>query len=453
MEGYQFGHLETWSVAGCTGSPHHAERRANGERAWTAAEILDEAERAPGASFHVEPGGEVPQILPGAVASFDELRAAHAVAAGTRESFDYTDPKTGTKGVRNRKLRRDARTLFTAVFSLPVETAAARADPVLRARCVEALETTIAHEANRISALGGTVMMAVAHWDERMVHAHLYALDPVRGRVDHLHPGRAAKRAFEEDPRHAALAKAERNKGGNRAYCAAMRAWQDDLHRGVFHRQGLLRLGPRRERLSRADYQQAKRAAAARRRDVERHERLEVLERTLDRREAQVATREVALVAGEGQVDARLAAVEVMTEGLARVVEVDGRKRLSPTAPVAGSSRWRSLHQRMGRAPEAAWRVVEVVDAGLERLRQRIAREEIEKARVVAREELAAGFARVEAAGAAVRQFWHRAHALLDRMPRPLRKQVVEEIEPGAQRALASVRAARRSPGIDREGI
>jgi hypothetical protein len=82
-----------------------------------------------------------------------------------------------------------------------------------------------------------------------------------------------------------------------------------------------------------------------------------------------------------------------------------------------------------------------------------IAAEEIEKARAAAREELAAGFARVEAAVAAVRQFWHRAHALLDRMPGPLRKQVVEEIEPGAQRVLASVRAARRSPGIDREGM
>lgn len=161
MEGYQFGHLETWSVVGFTGSPHHAERRANGERAWTAAEILDEAERAPGASFHVEPGGEPPQVLPGAVASFYALRTAHEAVAEIRESFDYTDPKTGAKGVRNRKLRRDARTLFTAGFSLPVETAAARADPALRARCVGVLENAIAHEAKRIGALGGTAMMGV----------------------------------------------------------------------------------------------------------------------------------------------------------------------------------------------------------------------------------------------------------------------------------------------------
>lgn len=450
MEGYQFGHLETWSVAGSTGSPHHAERRANGERAWTAAEILDEAERAPGASFHVEAGGEAPQVLPGAVASFDELRAAHAAAAATRESFDYTDPRTGAKGVRNRKLRRDARTLFTAVFSLPVEVAATRGDPELRGRCVEALEGAIAHERRRIETLGGVAMMAVVHWDERMVHAHLYAIDPARGRVDYLHPGRAAKRAFEEDARHAALDKAARNRGGNRAYCAAMRAWQDRLHREVFHDHGLLRVGPRRERLSRADYQHAKRAGAARSADADRQARLDDLGRSLDQREARVAAREVAANAAAGEADARLAAVEVMAEGLAQVVEVDGRRRLAPSAAVARSTRWQTLRDRMGRAPAAAWRAAEQVDAGLERLRKRVAWEEAEKARAEAREELAAGFARLEAAAVAVRKFWHRAQALLDRLPAPLRRQVEQEIVPGAQRVFASVRAARPSR-TDRE--
>lgn len=258
MEGYQFGHLETWSVAGSTGSPHHAERRANGERAWTAAEILDEAERAPGASLHVEAGGEAPQILPGAVASFDQLRGAHAA--------------------------------FTAAFSLPGEVAAKRGDPELRGRCAEVLGA-IAHERSRIETLGGVAMMAVVHWDERMVHAHLYAIDPARGRVDHLQSGRAAKRAFEAEPRHAALDKAARNRGGNWAYCAAMRAWQDRLHREVFHGHGLLRLGPRRERLSRADYQHAKRAGAARSADADRQARLDDLGRGLDQREARVAAR------------------------------------------------------------------------------------------------------------------------------------------------------------------
>jgi hypothetical protein len=89
--------------------------------------------------------------------------------------------------------------------------------------------------------------------------------------------------------------------------------------------------------------------------------------------------------------------------------------------------------------------VAERVDAGLERLRKRVAREEAERARAAAREELAAGFARLEAAAGAVREFWHRAQALLDRLPTPLRRQVEEEVVPGAQRALASVRAARLS--------
>ncbi len=262
------------------------------------------------------------------------------------------------------------------------------------------------------------------------------------GRVDHLHPGRAAKSVFEADPRHAALSKAERNKGGNRTYCAAMRRWQDRLHREVFHGQGLLRLGPRRERLSRADYQQAKRAAGARREDADRREQLNALDRSLDRREARVATREIAVIAAEGEADARLAAVEVIAEGFAHVVEVDGRRRLAPSAAVARSPRWQAPRGRMARAPGSAWRVVEKVDAGLERLRRRVAQEEAEKARVAAREELAAGFARLEAAAGAVREFWRRAQALLDRLPAPLRRQVEGEVAPGAQSVFASVRAA-----------
>lgn len=117
MQGYQFAHVETWSLAGATGSIHHeGGKRANCQKSWTVAEILDEAERRPGSAFHVERGGERPQILPGAAADFDELRSAHAAAASVREAFDYTDPKTGARSTRHRGLRKDARSLYTCVF-------------------------------------------------------------------------------------------------------------------------------------------------------------------------------------------------------------------------------------------------------------------------------------------------------------------------------------------------
>lgn len=275
MHGYQFAHVETWSASGASGTIHHESGdRKNGQKSWTAAEILDEAERRPGSSFHVERGGEPPQILAGAVGSFDELRAAHEAASTLRERFNYTDPKTKTKSVRHRKLRWDARSLYTCVVSLPVEAEAVRHDPRLRAESVGVLEAAIAHERERIESLGGAHMLAVVHWDERQIHAHLYALDPERGRVNSLHPGMTAKRAFLENLRNAGLSKKDRNAGGNRAYCDAMRGWQNDLHEEVFKDCGLLRVGPRRERLSRTEWHQAKTASGERIEDRERQKYL-----------------------------------------------------------------------------------------------------------------------------------------------------------------------------------
>lgn len=138
------------------------------------------------------------------------------------------------------------------------------------------IEEAIAHERERIEHSGGCYMMSVVHWDEKQLHAHLFALDPVKGRVNHLHPGVAAKQAFADDLRNAALSKKDRNSGGNRAYCDAMREWQDTLHNEVFKVHGLLRTGPRRERLSRADWQQSKTAAAERMEDAERQQDMRV---------------------------------------------------------------------------------------------------------------------------------------------------------------------------------
>lgn len=54
MQGYQFGLIETWSRKGV------AEEKdkdiivwRNGQRGWTVDQILNEAEREPGASEHV----------------------------------------------------------------------------------------------------------------------------------------------------------------------------------------------------------------------------------------------------------------------------------------------------------------------------------------------------------------------------------------------------------------
>ena len=77
MQGYQFAHMETYSVKGAPGAgPDATAKKKNGQKAWTAREILDEAERKEMASMHVGEGGPAPEIMEGEVSSFDALRDA-----------------------------------------------------------------------------------------------------------------------------------------------------------------------------------------------------------------------------------------------------------------------------------------------------------------------------------------------------------------------------------------
>jgi hypothetical protein len=271
MQGYQFAHMEVYSAKGApAGRDKGTAKRKNGQRIWTAQEILDEAERLEHASLHVPDGRPAPEILPGEVDSFDALRKAHAKASSVKEAAFERVGKTGRKQTVRRKLRADAASLYTCVVSLPVLTEDALRDPELKADCMALLHAALEHERGRIEDLGGTMMLGVTHWDESHVHAHLYALDMKIGRVDHLHPGRAAKKAFLAE--HAESGREPRvlNRAGNMVYCNAMREWQDDFHEGVFRDAGLLHYGPRRERLPTAAYNHAKTAAAERAADAER---------------------------------------------------------------------------------------------------------------------------------------------------------------------------------------
>ncbi|WOI56726.1 hypothetical protein [Palleronia sp. LCG004] len=269
MEGYQFARLETFSVQGAPGSKP-TKIRKNGARAWTAEEVLREAERHPMASLHVNPGCPPPQILPGTVGSFAAVRAEHDKAAAVKESY-MRKGKDGKKKKAWRKLRSDARTLYSSVVSLPTLTRDALVDPALAADCVALLTEAMQHEQKTLAARGGVLLMGVIHWDEKHVHAHYLAVAPQAGRADGLHPGHAAKAAF--NAAHVDAGDTDRKAvghGANRAYCEAMRGWQDSFHAEVFDGAGLLRYGPKRHRLSRADYQKAKAAKAQQAEDAKR---------------------------------------------------------------------------------------------------------------------------------------------------------------------------------------
>ena len=98
MQGYMFGHMETWSRKGvATQNGSEKTVRRNGQRGWTAEQIMDEAERLGDASPHVGRHARKPLVWPGTCTSFAELRKAHAEACAVKVAFPYTDKKTGKR--------------------------------------------------------------------------------------------------------------------------------------------------------------------------------------------------------------------------------------------------------------------------------------------------------------------------------------------------------------------
>ena len=316
MQGYQFAHMETYSVKGAPGAgPDATAKKKNGQKAWTAREILDEAERKEMASMHVGEGGPAPEIMEGEVSSFDALRDAHSAAAARKESFRYTK-KDGTVQTRRRKLRADAPTLHTTIVSIPVTSMDALADPALLEKCRGLLRKAMEDERRRLELLGGKMMIGVIHLDERMVHAHFYALDPARGRVDHLHPGKAAKAEFHLEHKDSQEDPKDVRKAGNRAYCDAMRAWQDSIHENVFSPAGLLRIGPRAARLSTPEYNKLK---ATKEQQAKEAARSATLAAQIGRQEDQI--RRMLREAGAAAQDLTRQSVELQTDKVEVLVQ------------------------------------------------------------------------------------------------------------------------------------
>jgi hypothetical protein len=159
------------------------------------------------------------------------------------------------RDAKGRKLRKDAPVMLAGVLSYPV----ALADMDERARAdYEAWEArSLRWLAGRY---GDTLASVVRHEDETYPHLHFFVVPHLTGGksldFEAVHPGIAAREAAKRGGKSA--------KEANRAYCQAMRGFQDDFHThvGVFH--GHLREGPRRRRLSRGAYLAEKRDAERR---------------------------------------------------------------------------------------------------------------------------------------------------------------------------------------------
>lgn len=212
---YQFLHIEGYAREG--------SQQGKGPRKWSAREIAAEAMREPDACPHVEQP-QPPTVLYGCT-PVEAVQQAEEWASAAKDA-------------QGRKLRRDGLALAAGVVSLPAEQ---RHDwPRFRAATVAWLK----------QQYGKRLRSVIEHTDEEHPHLHFYAI-PLNGeRFEVLHAGRAAA---------AEAAKAGKAKGAqNAAYKAAMTAWQDEFYDSVSAGFGLARTGPKRQRLTRAQWQARK---------------------------------------------------------------------------------------------------------------------------------------------------------------------------------------------------
>jgi hypothetical protein len=227
----QFIHVECYARRASTKQPNSK----NGQEAkarkvkLTAREIADEAERKPEASPHVKEPLE-PKLVFGS-------RPSDVVAEAERRAEASTDSK-------GRKVREDTAILLAGVASHPLSPDEVEADPTKRAEYERWRKLTIEHLQRKF---GDDLKSVVEHTDEGHMHLHFMAVPK-------------AGKGFNAKKLHDGFAAAEGLKGKEqrRVYTDAMRKMQDAYFREVGARCGLARTGPKRERLTRAEWNQRK---------------------------------------------------------------------------------------------------------------------------------------------------------------------------------------------------
>lgn len=210
MTGYQFHHLESYArVAG--------KKKVSGHSIYS---IVAEAERQEGACPHIE-APQPPTLVMGCMPS-EAAQQAVAWAEQARDSRDHA-------------LRKDGLCLAAGVVTWPAERPSEEWE-AYRDATVKWLK----------AKHGNQLLSVVEHHDEPHKHIHYFLIPRAGERFDSLHPGRAAA----AQAKGAGLFKGDQN----RAYISAMREFQSDFHRDVSQHHGLTKLGPRRRRLTRAEW-------------------------------------------------------------------------------------------------------------------------------------------------------------------------------------------------------
>jgi hypothetical protein len=212
---YQFHHKD----------PYGRRAGKGAKSSFNAQDIADEAERKPSACRHVrEP--KPPTLLFGVMPS-DAVKKSYEWAAKAKDKI-------------GRKLRPDGLCIVAGMVSVP--DGFDRWDDYKKAVIADLL-----------AQHGDRLLSVVEHTDEAYPHMHYYMVPRAGERLEILHEGLAARNALRD---------AKKPTGEqNIAYREAMEKFQTDFHEQVSSKFGLLRDGPKRERLSTPEWRVAKAAA------------------------------------------------------------------------------------------------------------------------------------------------------------------------------------------------
>lgn len=220
MAGFQFIHVEGYARKAGKG-------KASGR---TIRDVIAEAKREIGNYHHIT-SPKPPEVLLG------DLDDAEADAVAWADN---------SKNARGHKLREDGLALLAGVVSFPSAENLGISEGEHRQRWDTFRMDTLIFLKKKY---GSDLKCVVEHTDEKNPHLHFYVVPKLGQSFDSIHEGKAAKNQA-------------RLVGGRReqtiAYIEAMRGFQDDFFQKVGAKNGLGRIGPGRQRLTRAEYQAKK---------------------------------------------------------------------------------------------------------------------------------------------------------------------------------------------------
>ncbi|MBN9886660.1 plasmid recombination protein [Salipiger abyssi] len=266
-------------------------------------QVLAEAARAPEFSLHVQAPKD-PRIIFGVAPAAVRQQHDEMLNSGGVE-VRLKDGRTAQRAVR-----KDRHTMLTCVASYPLLCEQVASDSEAKERYDDWVRRTI----DWLSAMyGDRLVSAVEHTDEAHPHVHAFILplhDPACSARD-LNPAWQAKTKAEAAAREGGHSDREAVKQGNAAYRSKAREVQDDYHQRVGVPCGLTRIGPARERLSRAQWQ-------ARKAEARRNARLQ---RQLDDRIAGLIDAEADQARSHDEMETRLVGLVDQVESELRAAE------------------------------------------------------------------------------------------------------------------------------------